>query len=355
LKGKILNVEKARPEKMLANKEIITLVTALGAGIHDEFDVEKIRYHNIIIMTDADVDGSHIRTLILTFFYRMMVEIIENGYLYLAQPPLYRVAKGKNERYLQNDEELNQFLVEQSVSEYSVRVERTGRIYSGLQLRDLMNLIFEYNFYMDRLERRGYDCGVLRILLKTELKDARDLQSAEQFELLRERLEAGGYAVDYRGMDEEHSLQRYQASKMIEGRYLSSLISYELLDSADYRSLCRVNQELDELREPPFIVVKNNAEAEIEHSATSKEELLQTLLDRGRRSLTLQRYKGLGEMNPQQLWETTMDPDKRVLLQVKLEDAVAAEDTFSILMGENVEARKDFIWTHALEVSNLDV
>jgi DNA gyrase subunit B len=355
LKGKILNVEKARPEKMLSNKEIVTLVTALGAGIHDEFDVEKIRYHNIIIMTDADVDGSHIRTLILTFFYRMMADIIENGYLYLAQPPLYRVVRGKEERYLQNDQELNQFLVEQSVSDYSVRIDNTGRIYSGEYLRDLMNRIFEYMFYMDRLDRRGYERGVLRVLIDADLKEPHDLQTEESFATIREALEAGGYAVEYRGMDEEHSVRRYRASKLVEGRFFSSPISYELVDSADYRHLSRVNQELEDLREAPFSLMKKNGGEQSEVEVSSKEELLQSLLERGRRSLTLQRYKGLGEMNPQQLWETTMDPEKRVLLQVKLEDAVAAEETFSVLMGENVESRKDFIQTHALEVSNLDV
>ncbi|GAB4257135.1 MAG: DNA topoisomerase (ATP-hydrolyzing) subunit B [Deferrisomatales bacterium] len=355
LKGKILNVEKARPEKMLSNKEIVTLVTALGAGIHDEFDVEKIRYQNIIIMTDADVDGSHIRTLLLTFFYRMMSEVIENGYLYLAQPPLYRVVKRKEERYLQDDAELNRLLVEEAVADHVVRIGHSGRVYSGAHLRELMMRIFDYRFHLQRLERRGYDRGVLRVLVNNGLKETRTLRSPEEFTAVARALEARGYTVEARGMDEEHSVARFFASKSVEGRTYSSWITYELVDSADYRNLYRVNQTLEDLREPPFFIVKKNGSGAGEIEASSKDRLLQILLDEGRRSLTIQRYKGLGEMNPQQLWETTMDPQRRVLLQVKLEDAVAAEETFSVLMGENVESRKEFIRTHALEVSNLDI
>ncbi len=355
LKGKILNVEKARPEKMLSNKEIVTLVTALGAGIHDEFDVEKIRYHNIIIMTDADVDGSHIRTLLLTFFFRMMPQVIENGYLYLAQPPLYRVAKGKQEKYLQNDEDLYRFLVEEAVANHAVRIEKTGRVYSGVHLKDLMMRIFEYKFHMDRLERRGYDRGVLRVLINAGLKDRKGLRSEESFAPVRSALEGKGYRVEDRGMDEEHSLLEFDASQRIDGRTASCRIGVELVDSADYRALYRINQAFGDLREPPFSVIKKNGEDRPLTTAENKEALLQLLLDQGRKSLSLQRYKGLGEMNPQQLWETTMDPDKRTLLQVRLDDAVAAEEVFTVLMGENVESRKEFIRSHALEVSNLDV
>ncbi|MHB8763037.1 MAG: DNA topoisomerase (ATP-hydrolyzing) subunit B [Deferrisomatales bacterium] len=355
LKGKILNVEKARPEKMLANKEIITLVTALGAGIYDEFDIEKIRYKNIIIMTDADVDGSHIRTLLLTFFYRMMTSVIENGYLYLAQPPLYRVLKGKQERYLQNDQEMHRFLVEEAVSDSFVRVQKSGIEYSGIQLRELMMKIFEFKFYMDRLERRGYERGVLRVLVNTGLQDIRALESADSFRPFQQVLEARGFQVEPMDADEEHSLLRFYASATLEGRTHSCELSFDLLDCADYRNLCRVNDGMADLKEPPFLVLKKSTQEHILAEANTKEELLQILLDQGRKSLTIQRYKGLGEMNPQQLWETTMDPEKRVLLQVKLEDAVAAEEIFNVLMGQNVEARKDFISTHALEVSNLDV
>ena len=355
LKGKILNVEKARPEKILGNKEIITLVTALGAGIHDEFDVEKLRYRNIIIMTDADVDGSHIRTLILTFFYRVMPDVIERGYLYLAQPPLYRVVKNRQESYLQNDKDLHQFLVEEAVADHAVRIQKTDSVYSGDTLRELMMRIFDFKYHMDRLERRGYDRGVLRLLVNNGVNSRRIFENAETFRPVREILEAKGYRVEHEGTDEEHSLQRFRASRLVEGRPTTSPITYELVDAPDYRSLFQVNESLGDLREPPFLVLKKNGAESALQEAQTKEELLQVLLDQGRKSLTVQRYKGLGEMNPQQLWETTMDPEKRTLLQVKLEDAVAAEDVFTVLMGENVDSRKEFIRTHALEVSNLDV
>jgi DNA gyrase subunit B len=192
LKGKILNVEKARPEKMLANKEIVTLVTALGAGILDDFDVQKIRYRNIIIMTDADVDGSHIRTLLLTFFYRMMPEVIENGYLYLAQPPLYRVQKGKAESYLQNDSELNRFLVNEAVEDYSIRIEKTGKVYFGERLKDLLLRIFSYKFYLERLERRGYDRSLVLALISGGFHEADSLQLQESFAPVRSAQEQAG-------------------------------------------------------------------------------------------------------------------------------------------------------------------
>ncbi len=355
LRGKILNVEKARPEKMLANKEIATLVTALGAGIYDEFNIDKIRYKNIVIMTDADVDGSHIRTLLLTFFYRMMLPVIENGYLYLAQPPLYRVVKARQERYLQNDHDLHRFLVEEAVADHAVRVEKTGQTYAGPQLRELMLRIFEFKFYIDRLERRGYDREIMRVLVNRGLKDPQHLGSGEAFAPYRQALEARGFQVNPQGVDEEHTLLRFEVSRTLSGRTYSSTVSFELVDSPDYRGLFRVNEVLEHLREPPFAVVKKDGAGSPEIEVQTKEDLLAALLDQGRKSLTIQRYKGLGEMNPEQLWETTMDPEKRVLLQVKLEDAIAAEDIFNILMGQDVEARKQFISTHALEVSNLDV
>ena len=355
LKGKILNVEKARPEKMLSNKEIATLVTAIGAGIHDEFDIARIRYHSIIIMTDADVDGSHIRTLLLTFFYRMMPEIIERGYLYLAQPPLYRVAKGKHERYLQNDEELQRFLVDEAVREYSVRVEDTGRVYSGAPLRDVLMRIFQFRFHMDRLAKKGFDRDAIQVLVDSGLHDHGRLRSAEAFDPVRGALEARGYTVAQTDRDEEHSLLRFVAEKRTNGRRSLCPIHRELVDSADYRAVYRLNRELSDLSRPPFSILKRNGDEAGVGYASSREDLLDLLVERARRSLTIQRYKGLGEMNPQQLWETTMDPERRTLLQVTLEDAVAAEEIFSVLMGDSVEPRKEFIRTHALEVRNLDV
>ncbi|MBI5014727.1 MAG: DNA topoisomerase (ATP-hydrolyzing) subunit B [Deltaproteobacteria bacterium] len=356
LKGKILNVEKARPEKMLANKEIATLVTALGAGIHTEFDVEKLRYRNIIIMTDADVDGSHIRTLLLTFFYRMMPQVIENGYLYLAQPPLYRVVKSKQERYLQNDQDLNRFLLEEAVADHFVRVESTGAAFSGEHLRDLLLRVINYKFYMDRLERRGYDRRLLTALVEERVRDRSALETVETFRPVRERLAKMGYEVETEALDVEHNVFAFRAVQRIEGRAFSTSISLELIESADFRSLHRINDTMEEFHLGPFTILKEGQSGEAAGiSAATKEELLQLLLEEGRKSLSIQRYKGLGEMNPSQLWETTMDPEKRVMMQVRLDDAVAAEEIFNVLMGDNVEPRKEFIREHALEVGNLDV
>ncbi|GAB6062684.1 DNA topoisomerase (ATP-hydrolyzing) subunit B [Deferrisoma palaeochoriense] len=355
LKGKILNVEKARPEKMLSNKEIAALVTAIGAGIHDEFDPERARYHNIIIMTDADVDGSHIRTLLLTFFYRMMPDLIERGYLYLAQPPLYRVAKGKQERYLANEEELQRFLVEEAVGDNVVRIEKTGRVYAGAHLRDLLLRIFEFRFYLERLAKKGFERDALRVVLNAGLRSEDALRSEEAFEPYRRALEEKGYLVSQDGYDEEHSLYRFRAVRKVNGRRATCPIHRDLLESADYRALYRVNETLGDMREPPFTILRRAGEEEGKTTVASKQELLDVLIERARKAYTIQRYKGLGEMNPQQLWETTMDPARRTLLQVKLEDAVAAEEIFSILMGDAVDPRREFIRSHALEVRNLDV
>jgi DNA gyrase subunit B len=218
-----------------------------------------------------------------------------------------------------------------------------------------MTRIFDFKFYMDRLERRGYDREVCRVLINGGFQSPQALESAETFLPLQQALVDKGYRVDFTGMDEEHSLLKFQATKLTEGRVCLSPVTYELVDSADYRSLFRVNEKLEDLKEPPFLVMKKNGSDTPVAEAATKEQLLQVLLEQGRKSLTIQRYKGLGEMNPQQLWETTMDPEKRTLLQVKLEDAVAAEDVFTVLMGENVETRREFIRSHALEVSNLDV
>ncbi|GAB4253794.1 DNA topoisomerase (ATP-hydrolyzing) subunit B [Deferrisoma sp.] len=355
LKGKILNVEKARPEKMLSNKEIAALVTAIGAGIHDEFDPDRARYHNIIIMTDADVDGSHIRTLLLTFFYRMMPDLIERGYLYLAQPPLYRVAKGKQERYLANEEDLQRFLVEEAVGDNVVRIEKTGRVYAGAHLRELLLRIFEFRFYLERLAKKGFERDALRAILNAGLRSEDALRSEEAFEPYRRALEEKGYQVSQDGYDEEHSLYRFRAVRKVNGRRATCPIHRDLLDSADYRALYRVNETLGDMREPPFTILRRAGEEEGKTTVASKQELLDVLIERARKAYTIQRYKGLGEMNPQQLWETTMDPSRRTLLQVKLEDAVAAEEIFSILMGDAVDPRREFIRSHALEVRNLDV
>jgi DNA gyrase subunit B len=353
LKGKILNVEKARLDKVLSNIEITTLVTALGTGIHEDFDVNKIRYHNIIIMTDADVDGSHIRTLLLTFFYRMMPQVIENGFLYLAQPPLYRIAERGRERYLQNDDEMNRFLVDRAVLDREVRIESTGRVYVGEELKQLMADIFEYNRYLARLERRGYDRTILRILADNGFKAPQILATEESFAPIKAAFETVGFEVEFLGIDEEHSLRRYKVARRVEGRNQETMVSDELLEVTDYRRLCAVTEKLADLRYAPFFAGEKDKHNE--RAFDTKEALLEGLLEEARKSITIQRYKGLGEMNPTQLWETTMDPAKRTVMQVKLEDLVATEEIFDILMGDAVEPRKEFIKKHALDADNIDV
>ncbi|TAL17498.1 DNA topoisomerase (ATP-hydrolyzing) subunit B [bacterium] len=353
LKGKILNVEKARPEKVLTNLEILNLLTALGTGIADDFDIEKIRYQNIIIMTDADVDGSHIRTLLLTFFYRMMPQVIENGFLYLAQPPLYRIAERQKERYLQNDEEMSQFLIDRAIIERRVLIEKTGRVFAGAQLKELMARIQEYKSYMERIERRGYNRLIIRALANAGFNSPALLESDESFAPISDALKGEGFEISFVGINEEHSLRRYRVTRRDSGYVNEMTVSDELLDLPDYKRLFKINDKMEDLKTGPFIVLEKDRETG--KNCDSKEELLEALLDQGRKAITIQRYKGLGEMNPQQLWETTMDPEKRVMLQVKLDDAVAAEEIFDILMGDQVEPRKDFIYKHALEADNIDI
>jgi len=353
LKGKILNVEKARPEKVLSNNEIMALLTALGTGIAEDLDIEKIRYKNIIIMTDADVDGSHIRTLLLTFFYRMMPEVIENGYLYMAQPPLYRISERGKDRYLQNDEDLNQVLIERAVLDRRVLIERTGRIYTGAHLKELMLKIFEYRYYMERLERRGLDKNILRSLANAGFNKSSFLSNEEAFEPIAEALRSEGYEVKVAGINEEHSSYRYIVTRRDNGWVREMVVSDNLIERADYRHLYKINDKLEDLQRPPFVILEKDRNEG--NSYESKEALLDALIEQGRKSITIQRYKGLGEMNPQQLWETTMDPEKRVMLQVKLEDAIATEEMFTVLMGDQVEPRKEFIKNHALEADNIDI
>jgi len=355
LKGKILNVEKARPEKTLSNKEIAALVTALGAGIHGEFEIAKIRYNKIIIMTDADVDGSHIRTLLLTFFYRMMPQIIEKGYLYLAQPPLFRIQKSKKETYLQTEEALQHFLVNEAAQDFAVKVVDSGVEISGADLKEMMEKLFNYIFLLNRFEKRGFDRDVVKIILNSGMNDGSALKSETAVNALKSALEEKGYSVRADKVDEEDGSVELQISWQQGRKICSNTVTYNLLDSAEYESLYRVNSDLEVVKNPPFTIFKPSSDSSYSKTVSSKEELMNTLNEEGKKGNTIQRYKGLGEMNPTQLWETTMDPEKRILMQVKLEDTVAAEEVFTSLMGENVDARREFIRDHAMEALNLDI
>jgi DNA gyrase subunit B len=283
----------------------------------------------------------------------MMPQVIENGFLYLAQPPLYRIAERSHERYLQNDDELNKFLVERAVADRAVRVESSGANYDGSHLKELLLRIFDYKYHMDRLERRGLDRSVLRILANAGLRNSDALKSEEAFAPVRAELERDGFTVKYAGINEEHSLNRYIASRRVEGHVQEMMVSDALFDYADYRKLLDITVALEDMRVPPYVVSDKSKGGETRYD--TMDALVEGLMDDGRKSITIQRYKGLGEMNPSQLWETTMDPVKRVVLQVKLEDAVAAEEIFDILMGDDVEPRKAFIKLHALEAGNIDI
>jgi len=352
LRGKILNVEKARFDKMLGSQEIRTIITALGTGIgEDDYDVSKLRYHKVIIMTDADVDGAHIRTLLLTFFYRQMRDVIERGHLCIAQPPLYKVKKGKTEKYLANDKELSHFLMTKAAEEVTVRVPgaKGGEI-KGKALSRTLERLAEYKHLMELLSRKGLEEPVLEILMDENVHDVATFQTQESLEKIRKRIIEAGRSAEEIEKDEEHNL--FQFSYKTQIRSIPEVtLSLELVSSIEYKSLRQMSAEMVELAKPPFLVSLDGKETAIE----SKRALLEHLLEEGKKGLTIQRYKGLGEMNPGQLWETTMNPETRKLLKVDILDAVEADSIFTVLMGDQVEPRRKFIEENALDARNLDI
>jgi len=352
LKGKILNVEKARFDKMLSNEEIKTIITALGVGISkDEVDLAKLRYHRIIIMTDADIDGSHIRTLLLTFFYRQMAEVIEQGYLYIAQPPLYRVHLGKEDRYLKDEEQMDRFLLERAAEEVQLEMKEARSRLGGQKLLDLLNKLSRYDYYLRRLERRGYPREAIKTLVRQGVARAEDLGSKTRLKSLRKALQSADMEVGELSADEEHNLFEFSLEGRINGRNVSRKIDRELVETVEYRGIVDLYQSIAGFETPPFVVYRKEGQQEL----GSKGDLLNYITAIGKEGLAVQRYKGLGEMNPEQLWETTMDPESRSLLQVRVEDAVVADEIFTILMGDQVEERRRFIEQHALQVENLDI
>jgi DNA gyrase subunit B len=358
LKGKILNVEKARFDKMLASAEVGTLITALGCGIgRDDFNVDKLRYHRIIIMTDADVDGSHIRTLLLTFFYRQMPILIERGHIYIAQPPLYKVKKGKQETYVKDDLELNALLLSTAIDGAALHVNAEAPPLSGLGLESLARKYVEVQAIVHRWARR-YDERFLEQLLyvptlSTDAFDRIDslrdwCRSLEQrlnglddvsrrYRVTVQTLTAGGHRID---------LQRFE-----HGLTSEKHIPREFFDSAEYLRIAELAQTLSDLMGPGAHVIRGDDRQEI----ASFKVAMGWLFDQAKKGQSIQRYKGLGEMNASQLWDTTINPETRRLMQVRIEDAVAADDIFTTLMGDAVEPRREFIEKNALQVSNLDI
>jgi len=362
LRGKILNVERARLDKMLSSQEIQAIIAAIGCGIGEDFDVEKARYHKVVIMTDADVDGSHIRTLLLTFFFRQMRELIERGYLYIAQPPLFKVKKGKSERYIKDERTLEEHLLDLALASVVVLPAGTEDPLPAARLRRLLECASFYRTILERLALRRLDERIVDAAVTARMPQQGELaDEAGLLERVAPALEAR-FAVIAGGEepvawstseDPEHRGYRLVAETRRAGVFYETAIGTELLRSPDFQRLAELGAELAEIGSAPFRLLRG-ADAEPEEVPTPV-ALLKRLLEVGEKGLSIQRYKGLGEMNPDQLAETTMEPGSRTLLQVRIEDAVEADDAFTTLMGDDVEPRREFIERYALDVQNLDI
>ena len=359
LKGKILNVERARFDKMLSSAEVGTLITALGCGIgRDDFDIEKLRYHRIIIMTDADVDGSHIRTLLLTFFYRQIPMLIERGHIYIAQPPLYKVKRGKQEQYVKDDTELNALLLNTALENAALYVNAGAPALQGSGLEMLARKYMEVQAIIKRWSRR-YDDRLLEQLIYVPEVAPVDFDRLEWLRNwardLNDRLNALAdgtrtYRVDVRGPNDQHAA-RIVVSKTEHSTPSQRFLPREFFESAEYQRIADLARTLAGLIGDGAHVMRGEERQDV----GSFKEAMKWLFDQARKGQTIQRYKGLGEMNPEQLWETTIDPASRRLMQVKIEDALAADDIFTTLMGDQVEPRREFIEKNALSVMNLDI
>ncbi len=360
LKGKILNVEKARFDKMLSSAEVGTLITALGCGIgREEFDPDKLRYHRIIIMTDADVDGSHIRTLLLTFFYRQMPELIERGHIYIAQPPLYKIKKGRQEHYCKDDAELNAYLLSIALDNAALHVTAEAPPLTGAGLESLVRRFMEVSAINHRLSRR-YDSQVLQSLLDVAplspvaLSDPEGL--ASWLESLQQAVNrdldagAGLYSLKM-GIADEPGRWYLEVSRTHHGVETRRLLQKEFFESPEYRRIAELGAELADLIGDGAHVVRGEKRQEVH----SFQAAVAWLMEEARKGQSIQRYKGLGEMNPDQLWDTTVNPETRRLMQVRIEDAVASDEIFTTLMGDHVEPRRDFIERNALTATNLDI
>jgi len=347
LKGKILNVEKARYDKMLGHEEIRAIITALGTGIgKEDFDASKLRYHKVILMTDADVDGSHIRTLLLTFFFRHMRELIEKGHIYIAQPPLYRVKRGKMDRYIRDERDFARELMKRATEEHVVKGKNGKPLEGGALTQFLLN-IQEYDQVAAKLSRRLRDPRLVELLAESELEKKTDFADKKKLQELVKAIEKAKLNLDAKfDYDEEHSLHELVLKNGGERR-----VNWALAGTAEYKRLRTLRQAIEEHDSPPFTITHNGDKVVKENSAG----VLSYVLEDAKKEFTITRFKGLGEMNPEQLWDTTMNAETRTLLKVRLEDAVAAEDIFSTLMGENVEQRRKFIEENALDVVNLDI
>jgi DNA gyrase subunit B len=366
LKGKILNVEKSRFDKILRSEEIKNIITALGTGVgEEEYDIEKIRYHKTIIMTDADVDGSHIRTLLLTFFYRHMPEMIDNGYLYIAQPPLFKIGKGKKEVYLKNEKGLNDHILKRTCNKKIVKLGEEENILSEHNLYIFMANLSEYFSIISKFKERGIISELIEMLFTEGVENKDFLQDNQKMLQLKNTLNKNGYNVSEIIWNNERniyemtvtpSFDKQKELKVVDlSKNIKPLnISRNLVYSKDFQKGMMLSKNIFQNDKPPFFIFNKEDDKDVVR-IDDKMKLLSYFIDEGKKGLGIQRYKGLGEMNPLQLWETTMNPEKRTLLQVKVEDAVETDEIFTVLMGEQVEPRREFINDNALEVSMLDI
>jgi DNA gyrase subunit B len=375
IKGKILNVEKARFDKMLGSDEIKMMIAALGCGIGGEdFDIAKLRYHRVIIMTDADVDGSHIRTLLLTFFYRQMPELINNGYIYIAQPPLFRAKRGKGETYIKDERELETYLIHRAAESRTVKL--SGKEMSGSALEQLLHRLMTYRKYLRLVERRRHVREAIEALLEADVHDRSFFDSRERLSALAEQLTTATSVVTVQP-DEENKSFSLVIEDRSNGYPRHNAISLDFVTAPDYRTLLNSYREIRDIKPPMTVVttggvpepepepdlapgaaaapVAARAKADPPVTINSLDELLEYFVNAGKKGVAINRYKGLGEMNPDQLWTTTMNPDGRTLLQVRAEDHTEADQMFTTLMGDQVEPRRKFIEDNALDVRNLDI
>jgi len=350
LKGKILNVWRAAQDKVLNNEEIGMMVAALGVNFGEsENSLDKLRYHKVIIMTDADVDGSHIRTLLMTFFYRYLKPLVDRGYLYIAQPPLYKISRGKDVQYLKEERDYEKWLVRKISEEFKVRVKGRKEVFEGEKFRKLFLRIMQKKSYLQLLDRKGFPPFLIELLIKEGLEGLEFLQDKKSMKRIQSLIEAKGLTTELT-MDEEYEAYDLGLKYQVNGVSISCRINLALVDSAEYKNLIKTYKELENFV-PPYEVLTDHEVVAIENEI----RLIDYLHERGKKGVTIQRYKGLGEMAPEQLWETTMNPANRALLRVKIQDAVDADETFTTLMGDEVERRKSFIEANAMMVTNLDI
>ncbi len=356
LKGKILNVEKARFDKILRSDEIKNIITVLGTGVgREEYDIEKIRYHKVVIMTDADVDGSHIRTLLLTFFYRQMPDLVSKGYLYIAQPPLFRVGSRKTGVYLKNEEEYSNYLVKRIAGQKDMFINGNKEPLSEEEFYSFLSNLADYYNAVTLLKKRDMDTDLLLALIKNGVKDKFFLEEKQHFISLSEDLKKYGYISGEIEYDPERNIFEMDVYEK-EDKPPLLRVGREILATSDYKRMLKGYEKIRQFDKPPFSISAKQSDAEVkkEYPFDDIYSLFEFVMSEAKKGINIQRYKGLGEMNPDQLWETTMNPEKRIMLKVDIEDAEKADEIFTLLMGEEVEPRRNFIQKHALEVSSLD-